>query len=68
MNDYEDYEEIRNGLGIYRVTEEDCENMKKDFLNKICYQCGEQVVYLFQDGRCSFCTRMTPEEVIGEFL
>ena len=31
-----------------------------------CYQCEEEVVYLFDDGRCSDCTRLTPEEVMGD--
>lgn len=33
--------------------------------DKICYQCEKRVVYLFDDGRCKDCTRMTPEEVRG---
>lgn len=37
-----------------------------DFRNNFCYQCGEKVFYLFQDGRCKSCTRMLPEEVMGE--
>lgn len=31
-----------------------------------CYQCEKEVKYLFEDGRCWECTRLTPEEVIGE--
>lgn len=31
-----------------------------------CYQCEAVVSYLFEDGRCSDCTRMLPEEVRGE--
>lgn len=31
-----------------------------------CYQCDEPVAYLFADGRCGNCTRLTPEEVRGE--
>ena len=34
--------------------------------SKICYQCEKRVVYLFDDGRCEKCTRLTPEEVRGE--
>lgn len=33
---------------------------------KHCYQCDAQVTYLFGDGRCGRCTRLTPEEVRGE--
>lgn len=29
-----------------------------------CYQCDKQVAYLFDDGRCGGCTRLTPEEVV----
>lgn len=32
----------------------------------ICYQCDKEVTYLFDDGRCKDCTRLTPEEVTGE--
>jgi len=32
---------------------------------KYCYQCDAQVTYLFGDGRCGRCTRLTPEEVRG---
>lgn len=35
---------------------------------KYCYQCDAQVTYLFGDGRCGRCTRLTPEEVRGEPL
>lgn len=31
----------------------------------ICYQCEEEVVYLFADSRCHKCTRLTPDEVLG---
>jgi len=55
-------------MNIFEVTDEDGENIERDFRNNFCYQCGEQVVYLFQDGRCKSCTRMLPEEVIGESL
>lgn len=34
--------------------------------SKYCYQCGEPTSYLFDDGRCGGCTRLTPEEVKGE--
>ncbi len=30
-----------------------------------CYECNEACHYLFDDGRCRGCTRMTPEEVTG---
>lgn len=30
-----------------------------------CYQCDEKVSWLAPDGRCSICTRCTPEEVAG---
>lgn len=30
-----------------------------------CYQCDRGVGYLFTDGRCWQCTRMTREEVEG---
>jgi hypothetical protein len=29
-----------------------------------CYQCDKQVTYLFEDGRCGACTRLTPEEAV----
>jgi len=32
----------------------------------ICYGCCKRVSYLFDDGRCSKCTRLTPKEVTGE--
>ena len=31
-----------------------------------CYQCDRKVPYLFDDGRCSECTRLSIAEVIGE--
>lgn len=30
-----------------------------------CYQCLKPAKYLFDDGRCKDCTRLTPEEVLG---
>ncbi len=30
-----------------------------------CYQCGNSTFYLFADSRCSHCTRLTVEEVLG---
>lgn len=33
---------------------------------KPCYQCDAMVPYLFGDGRCAKCTRLTPAEVCGE--
>lgn len=30
-----------------------------------CYQCDAEVVWLAPDGRCTNCTRCTPEEVMG---
>lgn len=35
-------------------------------MDLICYQCEKKVGYLFDDGRCKSCTRLTPEEVMGE--
>ncbi len=32
---------------------------------KYCYQCDAPVSYLFPDGRCGKCTRLTTEEVQG---
>ena len=32
---------------------------------KICYECLEDCNYLFDDGRCHKCTRLTVEEVTG---
>lgn len=51
-------------MSVFDVTDEDSENIKRDFRNNICYSCGEKVVYLFQDGRCKSCTLMLPEEII----
>lgn len=31
----------------------------------VCYQCEKPCSYLFDDGRCKSCTRLTPEEVQG---
>jgi len=31
-----------------------------------CYQCDQECHYLFADGRCWRCTRVTAEEVRGE--
>lgn len=53
-------------MSIFDVTDEDGENIKNDFLNNICYQCGDCVLCLFDDGRCGKCTRILPEEVSGE--
>ena len=36
-------------------------NKCKDALY-VCFQCTKRSTYLFADGRCSKCTRMTPEE------
>ena len=30
-----------------------------------CYQCEKIVPYLFPDGRCKDCTRITPDELTG---
>ena len=30
-----------------------------------CYQCEKAVAYIFADGRCKDCTRLTPDEVRG---
>jgi hypothetical protein len=30
-----------------------------------CYQCEKPVTYLFKDGRCYNCTRLTIEEFTG---
>ena len=30
-----------------------------------CYQCEKAVTYIFEDGRCKDCTRVTPDEVRG---
>jgi hypothetical protein len=35
---------------------------------KECYQCEKEVNYLFEDSRCLDCTRLTPEEVRGDFM
>lgn len=32
-----------------------------------CYQCEKKCNYLFDDGRCYKCTRLTPEEVVGGY-
>ncbi len=32
-----------------------------------CFQCDKEVKYLFADCRCWECTRLTPEEVRGEY-
>ena len=32
---------------------------------KICYQCAARVTWLADDSRCSRCTRLTPDEIIG---
>ena len=31
----------------------------------ICYQCEKECNYLFDDGRCHLCTRLTVDEVRG---
>ena len=33
-----------------------------------CYECNTECSYLFSDGRCKSCTRLTPEEVTGVTL
>ena len=35
---------------------------------KTCYECDKDCNYLFDDGRCKDCTRLTPEEVRGETI
>lgn len=30
-----------------------------------CYQCDKQVSYLFDDGRCSDCTRLSICDITG---
>jgi hypothetical protein len=37
-----------------------CSPVKKPY----CYQCGNEVNYLFPDARCKDCTRLTFEEVV----
>lgn len=34
---------------------------------KQCYECEKYVSHLFEDSRCGGCTRLTPEEVRGEY-
>ena len=34
----------------------------------ICYQCENEVMYLFADSRCKDCTRLTPDEVVGNVI
>lgn len=34
---------------------------------KNCYQCDRETAWLAPDSRCTDCTRMTPEEVRGEY-
>lgn len=52
-------------MGHFDVTEEDHDLIKYDWENKYCYHCGLKSIYLFEDGRCSKCTLLTPEEVQG---
>lgn len=33
--------------------------------DRACYECGRKTAYLFDDGRCGNCTRLTPDEIIG---
>ena len=42
-----------------------CEMAHIQDYRKICYQCENRVVYLFDDGRCADCTRLTTDEVRG---
>ena len=38
------------------------------FLEKFtCYECDRHVPYLFGDGRCSQCTRLSVDEVTGDY-
>lgn len=39
-----------------------------DFISSplFCYECESPVVWLAPDGRCTHCTRCTPDEVSGE--
>ena len=37
-----------------------------DVHKRACYQCDKPVNYLFADGRCKDCTRLTIEEVRGD--
>jgi hypothetical protein len=38
-------------------------NIEDVKMQKICYECEELVSYLFGDGRCKKCTRLTREEI-----
>lgn len=50
-------------------TLQDIAFLKREFpelLSKpTCYQCDEQCNYLFADGRCYKCTRLSVDEVHG---
>jgi len=35
-------------------------------LTSTCYECEQPCNYLFDDGRCCRCTRLTREEIEGE--
>lgn len=35
-------------------------------VSQFCYECSTKSHYLFPDGRCKTCTRLTTEEVRGE--
>jgi hypothetical protein len=37
----------------------------EDVMAMNCYECDKPVNYLFPDGRCGACTRLTPEEMTG---
>ena len=38
---------------------------KARYVEVVCYQCEKIVPYLFPDGRCKDCTRITPDELTG---
>jgi hypothetical protein len=51
----------------YDNVEKELAELKQDVDNaKECYQCGDPVMWLAPDSRCSNCTGYTPEELIGE--
>ena len=52
------------------VTEEErwqheLETERKFHRDGECYQCEKATAYIFADGRCKDCTRLTPDEVRG---
>lgn len=60
---------IPNGISGKKATgviiDELMPRSAKNQLLHACYECGKPAKWLADDSRCSRCTRLTPDEIIG---